>query len=341
MPPQLKPLADQIVVITGASSGIGLATARAAARRGAKLVLAARSVHSLQALADELKNEAGTEALVVPTDVADKAQVEDLAEAAIQRFGGFDTWINNAGTGLYGRVEDVALADMRRLFDTNFWGVVHGSLVATGHLKSKGGALINVGSTLSDRAVPLQGAYAASKHAVKAFTDALRMELDAERARVSITLIKPGAIDTPFTLNARNYLRSQPKHVPPVYSPDTVARAIVYCAETPVRDVFVGGGGKGISAMGYYTPALADRMMARFVIPGTESDRTPRLREQNGLQRPSDALRERGDHPGHVMNSSLYTTTSLHPWATGATLAAAGLLLRSLWRTRARLPTFR
>ena len=267
-------------------------------------------------------------------DVSRQEEIRAAALHAIDRFGGFDTWVNNAGTGMYGKIEQTSIEDMRRLFETNFWGVVHGSLEAIAHLKATGGALINTGSTESERALPLQGLYAASKHAVKAFTDALRMELEAEGAPISVTLIKPGAIDTPFTLNARNYLETQPKHVPPVYAPEAVARAIVHCAEHPARDVFAGGGGKGVAAFGYYAPRLADRYMGRYVIPGSESGMPARPPDHNGLMRPSDNVQERGNYSGLVMRSNLYSQAGLRPALTGAVVAGAGLALRGLLRGR-------
>ncbi|HEX8920718.1 MAG TPA: SDR family oxidoreductase, partial [Pyrinomonadaceae bacterium] len=184
---QLKKLGEQIIVITGASSGIGLVTARTAARQGAKLVLAARSEDALRQLVDEIKMEGG-EAISVVADVGQEQDVRRIAEAAIQRFGGFDTWVNNAGVSIYGRVLEVSMEDHRQLFETNYWGLVHGSRVAAEHLRTRGGAIINVGSSLSDRAIPLQGTYCASKHAVKGYTDVLRMELEEEDAPISVTL---------------------------------------------------------------------------------------------------------------------------------------------------------
>lgn len=329
---KLKSLQEQTIVITGASSGIGLATARAAARRGARLVLAARSINALQELTNEL-NRDGIQAIHVSADVSQPEDVRKIGRAAMEHFGGFDTWINNAGTGMYGKIEESPIADMRKLFETNFWGIVYGSLEAVTHLKYRGGALINVGSTVSDHAIPLSGIYSASKHAVKGFTDALRMELEADDAPVSVTLIKPGPIDTPFTLNAKNYLPTEPQHVPPVYAPDTVAKAILHCASHSLRDVFVGCGGKAIAALGYYAPRFSDTFMARKTIQRTQSDRPPRPREQNGLDRPSEHLVEHGDYPGHVAQSSLYTKAALHPTLTkAAALTGVGLLAAALWR---------
>jgi short-subunit dehydrogenase len=335
---RLKRVGEQVIVLTGASSGIGLATARIAARQGARLVLAARSEQALARLGEELKS-GGAQALVVPTDVSRPEDVANLADRAVREFGGFDTWINNAGVGMYGRIEQQSLDDMRRLFETNFWGVVSGSLEAVKRLRSRGGALINVGSVVSDRAVPLQGIYGASKHAVKGFTDTLRMELEDEKAPISVTLIKPGAIDTPFSKNAKSYMLSEPQHVPPVYGPEAVANAILYCAATPVRDVFVGGGGKMQAAMGQWAPRLTDWLMENTAIPGMESGRPHRPREEHALDRPSERLATRGDYPGHVRHSSLYTEASLRPMLAGAAMFGLGLMLRSaLGNNRRRVP---
>jgi short-subunit dehydrogenase len=329
---KLKRLEDQVVVITGASSGIGLATARMAAAQGARLVLAARSEGALRQLTDEITRQGG-KAVHVVADVRKREDVRKIARVAEEEFGGFDTWVNNAGISIYGRIEDVDLEDMRRLFETNFWGLVYGSLEAVKRLKRRGGgALINIGSVVSERGVPLQGIYSASKHAVKGFTAALRMELEDEGAPVAVTLVKPGPIDTPFTVNAKNYLGSEPQHVPPVYAPETVARAILHCAETPTRDVFVGGGGKGMAALGHYAPGVADSVMAAVMIPGTHSGRPPRPREQNGLERPSECLAERGNYPGHVATTSAYTQATLHPLLTGAVIVGAGLAIGAMVR---------
>ena len=207
---RLKRLSDQVIVITGATSGIGLTTARMAAARGAKVVLAARGEEALEQLEQQLR-ERGAEALAVPTDVGKKDEVHALAQAAIKRFGRIDTWINNAGISIFGRAEEVTEEDNHRLFQTNFWGVVNGSLEAVKHLRKDGGALINLGSELSEVAVPLQGMYAASKHAVKGYTDALRMELEHDKLPIAVTLIKPAAIDTMFSVHARNYMDVEPK----------------------------------------------------------------------------------------------------------------------------------
>jgi short-subunit dehydrogenase len=326
---RLKPLKDQVMVITGASSGIGLATARAAARKGTRLVLASRSEDDLRQLVDEIRRDGG-QAVHVTADVGSEQDLRRISETAHREFNGFDTWVNNAGVSIYGPVLEIPIEDMRRLFDTNFWGVVYGSRVACEHLRHRGGALINIGSEVSDKAAPLQGIYSASKHAVKGWTDALRMELEYEGAPVSVTLIKPGAIDTPYPEHARNYMEDQPKHAPPVYAPESVADAILHAATTPVRDLFVGSGAKLFSVMSELAPRLSDRAAERMMIPGTHSGQ-PRHGHE-ALYEAGGGLRVRGEYPGMV-RKSMYTRATIHPVVTTAAAVGAGLLLGTLWRS--------
>jgi short-subunit dehydrogenase len=322
---KLKSLDKQVMVITGATSGIGLTTARMAAKRGVGLVLAARNEEALRKLTDEI-NSSGGKAVYVQADVGIEGDVKKIAAEAINTYGNFDTWVNNAGVSIYGKLEDVPVEDFRRLFETNFWGIVYGSLTAVGNLKAEGGAIINVGSTLSDRAIPLQGMYCASKHAVKGFTDALRMELEAEDAPVSVTLIKPAAIDTPYKEHAKNYMDSKPENPPPVYAPDTVAEAILHCAENPVRDVFIGGAGKAASMAGHYAPRLTDMYMENVMMKQQEKEGGSGTGEKDSLYASADAdLQERGGYDGHVAESSLFTTASLHPTITSAVATGAAL----------------
>jgi short-subunit dehydrogenase len=331
---KLKNLNEQVMVITGATSGIGLTTARMAAKRGAKLVLAARNEDALKQLTDEI-NSSGGEAFYVVADVGSEGDIKKIAAEAINQFGNFDTWVNNAGVSIYGKFFDVPFEDQRQLFETNYWGVVYGSLIAAEHLRLFGGALINIGSTLSDRAIPLQGTYCASKHAVKGFTDAFRMELEADNAPISVTLIKPAAIDTPYKDHAKNYLGVKAENPPPVYAPETVAETILHCAENPVRDVFVGGGAKGLSAMGEYAPRITDFVMEKTMLGIQKSDEPAGDNPQESLYESKDAsLRERGGYEGHVMESSLYTKASLHPFVTGAALVALGAGIAFLTSTR-------
>jgi short-subunit dehydrogenase len=257
---KLKKLADQVFVITGASSGIGLATAEAAAKAGAKLVLAARSEKALAEIAARL----GPDAVAVRCDVAERTQVERVGEAAVAKFGRIDTWVNNAGLGMYGRLDECDDADSRRLFDINYWGVVNGCLAALRHLKPRGGALITVGSEVSESFAPLLGQYVASKHAVKGFIDTLRVETeDIDKAPVAITLIQPTAVDTPFPQHARNYQAWEPKLPDPMIEPAQVAAAILAAAERPTRDHRVGGGAKLSTTVASLFPSLMDRMAAK------------------------------------------------------------------------------
>lgn len=330
---RLKKLGEQTIVITGASSGIGLTTARLAARAGARLVLAARNAEALQQLTSEL-GVAGAQAIYVIADVGHVQDVENIARAAIERFGGFDTWINNAGVSIYGRIADVPLEDHRRLFETNFWGVVHGSLTAIRHLRERGGALINVGSEVSEVAIPLQGMYSASKHAVKGFTDALRVEAEAEGAPISVTLVKPAGIDTQFVKHAKNYMDHEAKLPAPVYAPEVVAEAILFAAEHRRRDVFVGGAAKLSAAAAYHAPRLVDRYLARFMFGQQQRSTPPRPREDNALYQPSTGLAQSEGQPGRVFKRSWYTRAALRPGATMGLLAAAGFTIAAMIQLR-------
>ena len=329
---KLKKLSDQVIVITGASSGIGLVTARMAAKRGARLILNARNEATLQRVCDEI-NEAGGEAYHVAGDVGQFDNVQNIAEEAVRRFGGFDTWVNNAGVSIYGPVLDQSLEDQRRLFDTNYWGVVHGSMIACAHLRLRGGALINVGSVLSDIAIPIQGTYCATKHAVKGYTDALRLELEQDDAPISVTLIKPSAIDTPYVQHAKNLMPVEPLNPPPVYAPETVAEAILHCAEHPERDVIVGGGGRVLAAAGHHAPRMTDKLLEAAFFDLQQSDREKAPGRRDSLYEPLADGRERGGYPGHVAESSVYTKASVHPLITGSLLAGLGFAAFMAWRS--------
>jgi len=329
---KLKKLSDQVMVITGASSGIGLVTARMAAKRGTRLVLNARNEEALRRVCDEI-NQSGGEAYHVAGDVGKLDDVQNLANEAIRRFGGFDTWVNNAGVSIYGRVLDQSLEDQRRLFETNYWGVVHGSRVASAHLRERGGALINVGSVLSDVAIPIQGTYCATKHAVKGYTDALRLELEAEGAPIAVTLIKPSAINTPYVQHAKNLLLSEPQHPAPVYAPETVAEAILHCAEHAERDVYVGGAGRMLAEAGHHLRRLTDKVMEARMLDQQKSDRPKPANRPDSLHAPSADGEERGGYPGHVSESSVYTKASVHPVITGSVIAGLGIAAFAAWRS--------
>jgi short-subunit dehydrogenase len=328
----MKPLAEQTIVITGASSGIGLETALEAGKAGARVVLAARNQEALAEAARKIE-QSGGQAVSVVADVSRREDVERIARTAIERFGGFDTWVNDAGLGIWGRLEEVSDEDSRQLFDINFWGVVYGSLEAVKHLKRRGGAIINLGSVASDMAFPLQGMYSASKHAIKAFTNALRRELEDEKAPVSVTLIKPAAIGTPFPNNAKNYTKQEPQLPAPIYSPASVAHAILHAATHRRREMHVGGGGKLISAVGKLMPGVADLASSR-IIASQLRKQPAKPRGDNLWEAGEHGGQVRGEHPNASVRPSVYTEASVHPALAGTALAALGVavgLVASRW----------
>lgn len=256
----LKRLDRQVLVVTGATSGNGLAIVEQAVRRGAAVMAVARNAAALDVLQARL-TATGARITTCVADVSDMAAVERVAAAAIAAFGGFDSWINNAGVGTYGTLEQVPLDDHARVFAVNYFGVLHGSLVAARHLRGRGGAIVNVGSILGDRAIVQQGPYCATKHAVQALTDTLRMELERDGAGISVTLVKPGAIDTPFPEHARNFMDRPPRLPPPLYAPEIVADAVLFACAHPRRTLYAGGGGLLSSLLAQTAPRLTDRIM--------------------------------------------------------------------------------
>ncbi|MBC7692600.1 MAG: SDR family oxidoreductase [Methylotenera sp.] len=329
---QLKKIKDQVIVITGASSGIGLCTAQRAAAKGACVVLASRNEADLKRITQQIK-ETGGRATYVVADVAVLEDVERIGDAAIDEFGRIDTWVNNAGVSIYGRLTEVKMSDKRRLFDVNFWGTVNGCKVAVPHLKATGGAIINIGSVLSERVIPLQGIYCASKHAVKAYTDGLRMELEAAGFPIAVTLVKPAAIDTPYPEHAKNYMEGQPTHTPPVYHPEVVARAILNSAVHRQRSIFAGGSGVLFSFMEKFMPRTTDLMMERNMMESGQSRDSMAYGEDILVNPGKNEGKIRGRYEGHVMRSSLYTKVASDP-KNFAVLLGAVAVVGTLWLTR-------
>jgi NAD(P)-dependent dehydrogenase (short-subunit alcohol dehydrogenase family) len=332
---RLTPVAEQSVVITGASSGIGRVTALRFARGGARVTVAARNARALDQLVEQIEHEGG-EALAVPTDVAVEAQVQALAERAAGRFGGIDTWVNNAGVSMYAPFDEVTSEEFRRVIDVNFFGQVYGCRAALPHLKQRGGgAIICVGSILSDRAAPLQSAYSASKHAVKGLTEALRVELQSSGHDIQVTLIKPSSINTPFFEHAKTRLGVMPKPFPPAYDPDLVAQAIVHAAEHPAREIVVGGAGKSLTAFEAFAGPLLDRLLAWTGDRAQESETAKSAEAANNLFDPSPgAGHERGRWGGRRF--SVYTWARLHPRTTIAAGAASAVTAITAARLRGR-----
>lgn len=327
----LKSLQDQVIVITGASSGIGLVTARMAAAQGAKVVVAARNEKALHELVEEL-SEKGHSAVAVTADVGHQEDVKQIAQTALKAFGTFDTWVNNAGVAIFGHAINVSIEDMKRMFATNFWGVVYGSKEAVKHYKERGvpGALINVGSFYGDRGTVVQSSYAAAKFAVHGWTESIRMELEKEKAPISVTLIHPGRIDTPYNEHAHSYLDKQPAHGGMIYPPESVAEAILYAAENPKRDMYVGSQAKIMELVGTLLPRVTDKLMELWLYRSQRADRRSRPCEESALYDAGYGLHERGTSYGWKRTGSLYVKASKHPVMTRMALVGLGALTWAL-----------
>lgn len=319
-----KSIEKQTIVITGGSSGIGLATARMAAERGANVIILSRDEDGMRKICEE-EQAAGRKMDYVVADVGMRDEVKKAADAIIERHGGFDTWFNCAGVGVYARLEEISEEDHRRLFETNYWGVVYGSLEALRHLKQNGGTIINQGSIASDMPTAILGAYAATKHAVKGFTDSLRQELIEEGTPVQVTLIKPAGIHTPFGEHSKNYMDGASVVPPPVYAPEVVADAVLKTAEKPIREVIIGGSGRGMTFLQKYMPNLADQLFSRaFPILAKDENHPPRSME-GGLHEAGSSGEMYGDQSDFMLKSSLYTSAKTHPVKTFGTIAAVGV----------------
>lgn len=321
----LKPIAEQVIVITGASSGIGRATALMAAVRGAAVVVAARGGDGLDTLVAEI-TAAGGRASACVTDVTDASAVEGLATHAIDTYGRIDTWVNNAGVAIAGKLEDLSDEDARRVFDVNFWGMVHGCKAALPRLKAGGGVLINIGSVTSDVAAPFMGLYSASKQAIKGYTDGLRIELMMERAPVAVTLIKPSPIATPILEHQRNRMDQQATMPPPFYRPDDVAKTILLAAENPERDLYVGGTGMIGSMLGQAFPNVADAAAA-LLGPRLFKTSQPRDDRPDNFDAAGKKASVNGSTHGHFSHSSIYTAVRVGPLRHVRSAGAIGRML--------------
>jgi NAD(P)-dependent dehydrogenase (short-subunit alcohol dehydrogenase family) len=333
-----RPLRDQVVVITGASSGIGRETALAFGARGAAVTLAARNEVALRAAAREVERLGG-KAEVVVTDVAEWPQVERLARRVVERFGRIDTWVNNAAISAYATVEDLTIEEIERVIQVDLLGQIYGMKAALPHLKRQGtGTLINVASALAERSVPLQAAYCAAKHGIKGFTEALRLELARERSDVQVTLILPSSINTPFFTHARSKLGTKPQPIPPIYEPRVVADVILFAAEHPRRDLVAGGAGKALVLARRLSPALLDWYMLQGD-SGVKQQRSGRPDDGRDnlfapLEEPGATT---GDFGEQSRSASPYTRhIELHPTRqrllVGAALAGVAALVRRAGR---------
>ncbi len=327
MPPSLH---DHVVVITGASSGIGRLTARRFASHGARVVLAARDVHALDAAADEVSS-AGGHPLVVPTDVTNHAQVQALAQAAVDRFGRIDTWVNGAGVSAYGELAALDVADIARVIDVDLMGQIHGVKAALPVMRAQGsGTIIGISSALGARTVPLQVPYCAAKKAVIALMEGLRMEERRARSGVVVTTVYPSSINTPLFDHARSVMGVRPAPIPPIYDPGVVADSIVFAAAHPRRDIFVGAPARQLDLLQRLSPALTDRVLGF-------AGQAFRRQQQRGEADAGQGNLHQAQHvgTGHVhgnfgrfaMRRSAYTKTfGHHPRAARLAALAAGAL---------------
>jgi NAD(P)-dependent dehydrogenase (short-subunit alcohol dehydrogenase family) len=271
-----KPLSEQVVVVTGASSGLGRAIARGAGARGARVVVTARNAEALENCAREIE-AVGGEALALPADHAREDEVAQVVEQTVDRFGRIDTYVANAIVTVYAEAEQLEAKELRRVFDVNFFGMVYGFWAALPHLKESRGTFLHVSSALAYRGIPLQAAYCSSKAALRTFFESARVEQRKERSGVAICVVLPGAINTPQFDRARQKLGLQPQPVPPIYQPEPFAEAVARCCERPVRELPIGWGAQKLCWGQKLSPRAGDLVLLRN---GWKSQHTNELKPE-------------------------------------------------------------
>ncbi len=324
---KLKPIDKQVVVLMGASSGIGRDAALQFARRGAKVVASARSQSGLASLVDQIHHEGG-EATFLTADVTQPEQMKRVAEHAVGTYGRLDSWVHLAAVAIYATFEEITPEEFRQVVETNLLGQVYGAMAALPHLRREGrGALIHVSSLEALRSLPYHSAYGAAKHGIKGFTEVLRLELKRQKVPISVTNIMPASINTPFFNKARNKLGVKPKGLPPIYEPRVVSDAILYAAEHPVRDLFAGGAARQIAFLQALSPRAVD---AFLLMTGFEGQKTGEIEPEgapDNLYAPigGDVYnRIKGDFSDQATSRSLYPSLQKRPWL-GPVVAALAL----------------
>ncbi|MFL6128678.1 MAG: SDR family oxidoreductase [Mycobacteriales bacterium] len=312
------------VVVTGASAGLGRAIAREFARRGDRVALLARGEDGLEGAAADVR-QAGGQALPIPVDVADADAVEAAAEHVIDRFGDLDVWVNNAFASIFAPTWEIKPAEFRRTTEVSYLGFVYGTLSALRRMRPAGhGAIVQVGSALAYRGIPLQSAYCGSKHAIQGFTESLRCELLHERSNVHVTMVQMPALNTPQFGWVRSRLWRMAQPVPPIYQPEVGARAVVHAADHPRRrEYWVGGTTAGTLVANAVAPGLLDRYLARTGFQGQQTDRPHDPADPGNLRRPRDEA-PGTDHGAHGAFDDQSHRRSVQLWASQhhGTLAA-------------------
>ena len=284
------------VVITGASAGVGRAAAREFARHGYDVALIARGEAGLEGAAEDVR-EAGRRALVLPLDVADADAVEAAADRVERELGDIDVWVNNAMLSVFSPVKEMRAEEYRRVTDVTYLGYVHGTLAAYRRMEPRDrGVIVQVGSALAYRSIPLQSAYCASKHAIAGFTDSLRCELIHDESNVKLTMVNMPALNTPQFDWVRSRLRDKGQPVPPIFEPEVAARAIVHAAEHPRRELLVGRS-TYLAIWGQkFIPGLLDRYLGRTGYAAQQTDQREDPDRPDNLDGPLDAHVDRGAH---------------------------------------------
>ncbi len=327
---KLKPLKEQVVVLIGASSGIGRETALRFAKQGAKLVVASRSQPALNSLVEEIRSMGGT-ATAITCDVAEFEQVQAVANKAVSEYGRIDSWVHLAGVGMYGRFEDTRPEEFRRVIEVNLLGAAHGAMVAIPKLKANnGGSLVIISSIEGKRALPLQAAYTSSKHGVEGFVEAMRLELKKDGVPINVVNVMPASINTPLFAQSKTRLGVKPMPIPPVYEPEVVAGVIEYAATHEARDLIAGGVGKLFLLGQAISPALADVYLKIFGFRFQQTTEKKASEDSNNLFEPVESeQRIRGEFGLIATPRSYLSWLDTHPLAKRIAQAAIALSLVS------------
>jgi NAD(P)-dependent dehydrogenase (short-subunit alcohol dehydrogenase family) len=286
----------QVVVITGASAGVGRATVREFARRGARIGLIARGRAGLEAARREVE-AAGGRALVLPLDVADAEAVEAAAERVERELGPIDVWVNDAMLSVFAPVVETTPAEFKRVTEVTYLGYVYGTLAALKQMRRRDrGVIVQVGSALAYRGIPLQAAYCAAKHAIQGFMDSLRCELLHDGSAVRVVMVQMPALNTPQFGWVRSRLPRKAQPVPPIYQPEVAARAIVWAADHGDREMYVGASTVEAIVGNKLMPRFADAYLARRGVESQQTDGAPDPRRRDNLDAPVDDERDHGAH---------------------------------------------